>query len=142
MVTILSNFILLLISPPGFLVSMLLLIYFEYLTLKSIVKDSYGINLNTVISNYVHRHTSKSLPLSSSEQAALDMVYRRENIGTREVSNNIGIAISTTRRLMRDLASKGYVFRKVNKNDRRAFCYMASHKYIQKVKIYNTQDKY
>ena len=140
MITIFDTIILFLISPAGFLLSTAVLVYFEYLVFKSIIKDAYGVNLDTVIGNYVRRYTSKSLPLDPFEQAALDIVARKENIGTREIAETIGIGIAPARKLMRSLTSKGYVSRKIDAHDKRAFCYVASHKPAQRLRKFSTQN--
>ncbi len=134
MITILDSFILFLISPVGFLLSISLLIYLEYLTVKNIIKDPGTKRFATIIANYIHQYRLKKMPLNLSEKVALDTVSRREDIGTKEIAENVGIAVTTTRKLMKDLADKGYVHRKINMNDRRSFSYAISPQYMQKMK--------
>lgn len=127
MIHVFDSIILLLIPPKGFIV-FVFLIFLEYLTVNSILKDPNKINLKTIFS-YMRNSKPKGVPLTASQRTVLDIIFRNENISIKEISENIGIKVGITRKLIGGLAGDGYVTRKINTNDRREFYYMTSNKF-------------
>lgn len=122
---VLDNFIIFAITPVGFVSLFLLLILAEYLIVKSIISDPNRINIKKIVS-YMKSYQPKYSSLNSFQRRAFDAISKKENICIKEISENIGITLGGTRKLVSELINKGCVVRKVNINDRRAFCYTVS----------------
>lgn len=132
----LDDLVLLLRTPAGLTMVFSSLIFAEYSTAKSIAKSPDKLNLKTIV-NYIRNFKPRNVPLTTPQWAALDTIFINKNIGIKDISNNIGIKIGVTRKIISGLAIDGYITREVNTNDRRAFCYITSNKY-DVYKRYNT----
>lgn len=129
-----DHLFLLLVNPIGSISIFSLLIFFEYKTAESIIKDTNLINLKEVL-NYIGKYKTKDTSLISSQWAVLDTISKNKNISIGAISENIGATVSVTRKLMSGLFNDGYITREVNIYDRRAFCYALSDKYKNKEDI-------
>lgn len=127
---VLDNLIILAINPVGFILLFLSLILGERLIIKSIINDPNRINFKKIII-FIKDYKSKDYSIISPQQIALDMVFKKKNIGTKEISDNIGLNIGATRRLMSNLVNSGYIMREFDVRDGHAFCYVASDTYIE-----------
>lgn len=113
----LDKLILFAVTPVGFILLSSLLIFLEYLVGRSILSDPNRINFR------------KDAPITPSQWTILDLIFENKNISVNAISENIGATNSITRKLMNSLLNDGYIMRKINIYDRRAFCYATSDKY-------------
>ena len=102
--------ILYVISPEGFFVLSISLILAERLIIKSIINDPNKISLEKIV-GYVQNYQSKYLSLTSSQLRVFETIFRKENIGIKEISDNVGLTIIQTKRLVNNLMVNGYIIR-------------------------------
>lgn len=124
----LENLILFAITPVGFILLSSLLIFLEYIVGKSIQSDPNRINFRKVF-NYIENYRIKDVSITPSQWTILDLVFKNKNISINAISKNTGGINSITRKLMYGLLNDGYIMRKINIFDKRAFCYATSDKY-------------
>lgn len=129
-----DHIILLLLTPVGFAAIFSLLMFFEYKTAESIIKNTNLINLKEIF-NYIRKHKTKDMSLISYQWAVLDIISKNKNISIGAISENIGATLSVTRKMMSSLFDDGYITREVNIYDRRAFCYAISDKYEEQKRL-------
>ncbi len=88
MTTILDTLILFSINPIGFMIVMSLLLFFEYLILKSVIKDI------KIAFNYIRNLKPKIVPVISSLPKTLDVIFQKKNIAIEEIATTDGIGIN------------------------------------------------
>jgi hypothetical protein len=78
MTTILDTLILFSINPFGFMIVMSLLIFFEYLILKSVIQDI------KIALSYIKNLKPKIIPAASFLPKTLDVIFKKKNIVIKE----------------------------------------------------------
>mgnify|MGYP003395996009 CR=1 FL=1 len=106
---ILGNMIHLLLTPAGVVMAVSLLIYLEYLTIKSITKDMQWVLL------YLNSHKFKNTFIATFQSTVLPIILKKKNI------------------LVSRLISKRHIIYNVNITDTYAFAFAPSHKYKEKI---------
>ena len=124
----LGNIIYFLGTPFGIVIIVSWLVYLEYATIKSIIKDPNAIIVR-MVTKYMQTYALKNTPLTSYQLATLNVIFKKKNIGIKDISNIIGVPIIATRKLVNGLINNGYVMRSVNIGDKRTFVFATSHKY-------------
>ena len=123
-----DNLVLLLANHAGFVVVFSSITFFEYKTTESIIKNKSSMNFKEIF-KYIRKYKTKDASLISSQWLVLDIISKNKNIGISAISENIGANMAVTRKIMSGLFDDGYITRKVDVYDRRAFCYAISDKY-------------
>ncbi len=88
MITILETLILFTVTPIGFIMLMSLLLFSEYLILKSVIKDM------KVVFNYIKNLKSRITPVASFLPKLPDVIFKRKNILIKDVSTTAGVTIN------------------------------------------------
>jgi len=94
---ILSNMIHWLLTPVGAVMAVSLLVYLEYVAIKSITKDMRGVLM------YLNNHKLKNAFLASFQSTILSRILKRKNIYTKNMPNIVNIPIVTTKKLVSGL---------------------------------------
>ena len=133
---ILDSLVMLLTTPVGFIFVFTSLVFFEYKTAESIIKNTDMVNLKYFI-NYIKNHAPADVSLISSKWMALDIISKKKNIYAKEISDTVGITVASTKKLINGLVGSGHIVRETDLTNRHEFCYVVSNDYIRQRQTYN-----
>lgn len=147
MTAILDNLLFIMTLPLGFLIERIILTlsnplnfaiiissvgYSEYLVVRNILGKEDAVNFKTIfnfLNKYAHIYTSKNVSMDSTQWSVLDMILQKRKICIKEISDNTGGTIVSTKKMIKRLVQKGYIMRQLDINDSRALCYVSSDKF-------------
>lgn len=104
--------------------------------IKTIVDAMHAIRRKFIACNGVKKTASSITP---SQWAVLGVILENKKVGVTDVAQQLGISSSAATQLVEGLVEKGYIVRRADKTDRRAFTLEIPSKHLRKIELLKSQ---